>query len=142
MKKAVWPWPWSYDLKINRDYILSRGNHRSKFSNNPAIKVVYIEKTTFFFKYQQENLNLWLCDLKINRGHRQCNKFCDYPGNRSKDLILHRRLTVLLWPMAMWPENKWGRLFPTGNLCTQLGNFQTKGSKGIERTSFVHRPNV
>ena len=45
----------------------------------------------FFFKGQQFHLDLWQCDLKINRGHLlsrgiHCTKFGNFQAKRSKDI--------------------------------------------------------
>ena len=68
LKRVVWPNLWTFDLKINMDYLLIGRNTCIKFCIDQVKRSKHFERTTHS---DQEwfDLDLWTCELKINRDH-------------------------------------------------------------------------
>ena len=119
---------WSHDLKINREHLLSKGIHCSKFSNYKVIEVLNIEQTTFFQKPA-----VWPWPLTSCPKNQRVIYFLEaftVPSlttfqQRSQEILKGQRQTVWPWPF-MWPEN---HLLPWGIYCIQFVIFMQRGQK-------------
>ena len=107
LRRGVWPWPLTYDLKINSDHLL--------IENTPAPSLVLIKRRgQKIWSWQHIglrrvgweewfDLDLWISDLKINRGHlliegNPCTKNGIDQVNRSKDI---ERTTYWTWKSGL-----------------------------------------
>ena len=131
-----------HDLKINREHLLSRGNHYSKFINYQVIEVIIL--SIQHFSKTEFDLDLWPYELNINMSHLlsrgiYCTKFGNFPAKWSRDIqcttfFSDQQLDLDLWPCEVKISR--GHLLSRGIHCTKFGNFQVKVSKDIEWTSF------
>ena len=95
----------------------------------------------YCFNDLQFDLDLWPCDLKIDRGHllsqsNHCTKFYNFQLKESKDMeqtSFIQRPAVDLWPWDLKIIR--GHLLSRSIHCTKCGIFQAKGSKDHKWTS-------
>ena len=103
--------PWSRDLKINSEHLLSRGIHWSKFGNFQPKRSKYTWRTIFVPRIA---VWPWPCNLNINRGHLlatsiHLTKFSNFQAKASKNfnrVTFCTQTEVWRWPLIMWPENQ------------------------------------
>ena len=127
---------WSHDLKINREHLLSKGIHCSKFSNYKVIEVLNIEQTTFFQKPA-----VWPWPFTSCPKNQRVIYFLEaftVPSlttfqQRSQEILKGQRQTVWPWPFYV----TWKSSTPLGHLLYPVCHFHAKGSKDIERTSLL-----
>ena len=99
--------PWSCDLKTNREHLLSRDIHWTKFGNfqpkgsKDTGRTIIVPRIAVW---------PWPCYLNISRGHLlatsiHITKFSNFVAKASKDF---KRITFCTWPwpLTMWPENQ------------------------------------
>ena len=130
---------WSPNLKMNIEYLLSRGNLRSNLSLSSK-KVLIVEQTTFFHRQADwpRPLIMW---QKIKWEHLfsrdiHCTKFCNFLAKRSSRQHFFKDQQFDL-TSELRHENQNSHLLLMGIHCFKFGKFQGKASKDIEKRSYT-----
>ena len=120
--------------------VLARCIHCTKFKNFPVKRVK---------KCWANNLHLWPCNLKINRVIYSLGASTEPSLTTSKQrgqkilskkhFFKDQQFNLDLWPCDLKVNR--GHLLPRGINCTRFGNFQAKGSRDIEWTTFFSKTN-
>ena len=117
-----------HDLYINKDYLLSRGIHYTKFGNLPAKGSRDIERTTYFqrpvWQYDLKSIgvmySLWASTVPSLATFKHRGQIITGGLHFFKD----QQFDLDLWSCGLEIDRGHLHVVPTGIHCTKFGNFQ------------------